>query len=499
MNPASRILTLVLGLAVPATRSATQPKEDPLLEGNVAVPFEAGALLLRELTQPPGLFVWTTLKDLESLSAAQLRTLAHGLWTGQRRGTKLTAAPLVIEAWADRDLPGLVRDMLTLMQWEQSLPEASEHNAGIESSAAALWCRLAKQNWKLALPLLDKVSRNEPGLDFWLPATAELTLPVERLPAFLTTAGKGMEPPHMVPVVDRIMWTAVKIHGPEAAARAVAKIRSTEVRKIAESALRQLRNDPPFRAGEKSGAGIPPVRSPALRKLLSMDTPPDEQRRIPFQLLREILKLPAGVAMDLAKQLPHENPPGHWLAWMLFMRAAEDDPVLAEAVAAETGVQLVRAGQPVAALFALRPELDADTAMHEVRDMASPDRQRQAFGGFLTGHAAQEFITKELGNPVLGYASQLKLPAEYWRAGLCRAAASGAGAAALRLAHHLPWEPAIGRAMLKEDIVKAWALSDLPSLQRYAAALENPDEREPVDKALAFVIPFLPEAAPPGP
>jgi hypothetical protein len=492
MNPPLRILTAVLGLAAHAPQCAGQPNGNPLLAGNVAVPFEAGSLLLRELTQPPGLFVWTTLRDLESLNAAQLRTLAHGLWKAQQHGTKLAAAPMVIEAWAERDLAGLVKDMLTLMQWEQSSPENGGKNAGLESSAAALWCRLAHQNWKQALPLLDMVGRDGAGLDFWLPAAAELSLPVERLPVFLTTAGKGMNSQHLIPVVDRIMWSAVKVHGPGAAARAVAKIRDKDVRKLAESALHELRSDPPFRAGEMPRSRSPqsPPRSPVLRRLLSMDTAPDEQRRIPFMLLRAVLQLPAADAMALAKTLPRENPPGHWLAWMLFMRTAEEDPVAADAVAAETAIQLVRASQPVAALYAWRPALDTDTALREIRNMDSPDVQRQALSGFLTGIAAQEIIAKELGNPVMGYASQLKLPAEYWRAGLCRAAASGAGAPALRLAGNLPWEPPIGRAMLREDIAKAWALADLPSLQRYAAALENPDDLEPVTKALAFVLPL---------
>jgi hypothetical protein len=495
-RPVRAVFRIVLfGLAALSPATATPP-EDPLLSGNAAVSLTPAGLLERELTQPGGLFVWTTLRELEGLSAAQLRTLAHGLWRAQRRGTKLTAAAVVLEAWADRDLAGLTADILTLLRWEHSCRAAADHVAGIESAAAALWCRLAHLDWNRALPLLEEVGRAAPPHTFWLLVSGQLELPPGRLPVFLTTAEGGMksDPNLFAQVLGRVMWSAVKAHGHAGAAEEVANIKAAEVRKLADSELRRLRSDPPFRAGEKGNAGTPPAGPAALRGLLAMDTAPGDQRRIPFRLLREVRKLTPDEAMELAGRLPRKSPPGHWLAWMLFMRAAEGDPVAAAEVAAETAVQLVRAGQPVAALYALRPDLDAETALREIRGMTSPERQRQALSGFLTGRAAQEIIARELGNPVMGFASQIMLPAEFRRAGLCRAAAAGAGEAALRLAGNPPWEPAAGRAMLREDIVKAWALSDLASLRRYVATLENPDDLAPVAQAFAFVIPLLPPA-----
>jgi hypothetical protein len=169
-------------------------------------------------------------------------------------------------------------------------------------------------------------------------------------------------------------------------------------------------------------------------------------------------------------------------------------------VTAETAVQLVRAGQPVASLFALRRGLAADAAAAEFRAMTSPDMRRQALCGFLTTAAAGEFIAREWGNPVLGLASQWQLPADSWRPGLCRATAvSNGGAAALRLAANLPWEPAVGRAMLRDDILKAWALTDLPGLRRHAEHPENADVADPARKAIAAVMPLIPEPEIGGP
>ena len=91
----------------------------------------------------------------------------------------------------------------------------------------------------------------------------------------------------------------------------------------------------------------------------------------------------------------------------------------------------------------------------------------------------------------MALATQTKLPAACWRPGLCQAAASGGGEAALQLAQHLPWEPPVGRAMLQEDIIKAWALTNLPSLRTWAAMLTNPDELKPVTTALTFLEPLL--------
>ncbi len=178
---------------------------------------------------------------------------------------------------------------------------------------------------------------------------------------------------------------------------------------------------------------------------------------------------------------------------MLFMRAAEGDPAAAAEVATETGGHLIRAGQPVATLFALRPEVGPDTLLQEIRGILSPDTQRQALSGCLTGRAAQALILGQQGNPLLAFAMQTKLPASCWRAGLCQAAASGGGEAALLQAQNLPWDTPAGRAMLQEDIIKAWALHDLPSLRNRAAKLTNPDDIKPVTAALTFLKPLLAE------
>ena len=163
-------------------------------------------------------------------------------------------------------------------------------------------------------------------------------------------------------------------------------------------------------------------------------------------------------------------------------------------MAVETGGQLIRAAQPAATLFALRPELDADVALREIREITSPDTQRQALSGFLTSRAAQTFILAQQGNPLMALATQSKLPAAFWRAGLCQAAASGGGDVAMQLAQHLQWESPVGRAMLQEDIIKVWALTNLPSLRIWSAKLTNPDELKPVTVALAFIKPLLEKA-----
>jgi hypothetical protein len=311
-------------------------------------------------------------------------------------------------------------------------------------------------------------------------------------------AGSKLEPPRLSAVVDRVIWSAVRSHGESAIGRAVARMNAGSAKTAAASSLRHLRRDLPFRADASSQtdkASHPELETTELHRLEALDTLPDEPRRIPFRLLHEVLQFTPAEALELAGQLPKERTSGHWLAWMLFMRAAEGEATAAAGVAAETGIPLTRAGQATATVFALRPELDAGTAMAEIREMPSPDRQRQALSGFLTGRTAQEFITRELGNPAIGYASQIRLPADYWRAGLCRATAAGAGEAALRLAGNLQWESEPGRALLKEDIVTAWALADHPSLRRCAEKLSNPDEIQAFAAAFADALPFLPAAA----
>ena len=441
--------------------------------------------LLQELTRPPGLFVWETLMELERCDAERLRDLAREVRQAQFHGIPLMAAPLVTEAAAERDLAGAVTDILADMQKVNS---TATPRAKIESDAVLLACRMAGRDWKKLLELLQKV---KPDPAFWLPLAADIELAPEKLPAFLTAASVGMNERRLPDIAGRVLWTTVKQHGTAATAKQLKAIKNRPVRQVAEVVLRELKKAPPLPDSpipDKS----PPLKSVELRRLLALDTSPGEPRRIPFALLRAVRRFSPAEALSLAEELPRDPaPPGHWLAWMLFMRAAEGDPVAATTVAVETGGQLIRAGQATASLYALRQELDADTALREVRDITSPDAQRQAMGGILTGRTAQEFILKEHGNPLLALATQTKLPAAYWRAGLCRAATSGGGIAALQQAEHLPWEPPIGRAMLQEDIIKAWALTDLPSLQTWAAKLTNPDEISPVTAALVFLKPLL--------
>ncbi len=443
--------------------------------------------LLQELTHPPGLFVWETLKELENCDARELRDLARQFREAQFHGIPLMATPLVTEAAAERDLAGALTDVLADMQKENS---SATPRAKLESDAVLLACRMTGRDWKQLLALLKKV---KPDPAFWLPLAAGIELSPEKLPAFLTTASAGMDERRLPDITGRVLWTTVKQHGTTATAKQLKVIKNRAVRQVAEKVLRELKKSPPLPEPSEPDTS-PPLKSAELRRLLALDTSPGESRRIPFALFRAVCRLSPAEALSLAEKLPRDpEPPGHWLAWMLFMRAAEGDPAAAEAVAVETGGQLIRAGQAKASLFALRQELDADTALREIRDIMSPDAQRQAICGILTGRTAQECILNEQGNPLLALATQTKLPAAYWRAGLCKAATSGGGIAALQQAQHLPWEPPIGRAMLQEDIIKAWALTDLPSLQTWAAKLTNPDEIKPVTAALSFLETLLVE------
>ncbi len=444
--------------------------------------------LLHELTRPPGLCVWEIMKELKRCNARGLRDLATEVREAQSRGIPLTAAPLLIEAAAERDLAGTLADIFADMKQEPS-PAAPRVN--MASDAVFLSSRMAGRDWKKLLKMLDAVKRDP---SFWLPLAAAIELPPEKLPAFLTVAARGTEAQLVPPIADRVLWTTVKQHGVRTTTQAVKTIKSRAVRQAVEESLRDLTKDPP-RPSPPSPGKSPPLKSPALRRLLALDTLADEPRGIPFALHRAVLQLSPAEALGLARELPRDPAPGHWLSWMLFMRAAESDAAAAAAVATETGGQLIRAGQPLATLFALRPEVEAGAVLQEIRSFTSPDAQRQALSGFLTGRAAQALILGQQGNPLLAFAMQTKLPASCWRAGLCQAAASGGGEVALHQAQNLTWEPSGGRAMLQEDIIKAWALTDLPSLKIRAAKLTNPDEIKTVNAALTFLGPLLPNPA----
>ena len=71
--------------------------------------------LLHELTRPPGLCVWEIMRELKRCDAGGLRDLAGEVRKAQSRGIPLAAAPLVMEAAAERDPAGTLAGVFAAM------------------------------------------------------------------------------------------------------------------------------------------------------------------------------------------------------------------------------------------------------------------------------------------------------------------------------------------------------------------------------------------------
>ncbi len=478
-------------VACRAVHASPQP-EDPLLTGNVATPLTPGVLYLRELTQPPGLYLWRTLKDLETLNTAQLRTLVHRVWMVSRRYARLAGTEVLIDAWAERDPGGIVADMLTIMRWEDEDPLVGDYDIDIESEAARQWCRLAERDWPRALSLLGKLNDGESGTQFREAVSSLLVLPPDRLPAF--TAAFAPASSHPDKVMERIVWASVKAHGLPTVKRAVAKITNKRLRPVIQAALQKAPNseDGP----QKAPPAPPRLESVSLQRLLALDSGMDKRFRFPFPLLREVLKLTPEEALQLALQLPRDpQPPGDWLAWTLFMRAADGDPVAAQPVAAGLSTAGLDVSHPLTTLYALRADMDLDKALQEMRAMTSVEDQRDALSGYLTGHPAQEIIVRQLGSPLMAFVKQVELPAHRWRSALNCAAAAGSGEAALEVAATIQENSKASRPGLEAAVVQAWALSDLASLDRYSESLKDPARSDQVTRDFGTAIPWLPVSA----
>lgn len=491
MNTAALILCALSLIASPACHAAQS--EDPLLQGNVEVSITSADLMLRELTQPPGLFVWNMIKDLDKLSTAQLRTLAHLSWITRRRDNESSAISLVVEAWADRDLAGAISDILTITGWEDADPWIGDNDVDLENYACVLWDRLARRDWKRALALAEQVTGAETAGHFFKGVAYHRSLSPEQLPAFLAVAARKAHGEILNKVIQSSVWDVVHYHGSAAARRGLAKMKDRVVRERAESEVPRGEREARASAGDKNGdSGQPVVRDPLLKGLLRLDARKDDEWYFPYPLLRAVEKLTPRAALILTQRIPPEDQVGHWLSWMLFMRAAEEDPVAALPAAATAGMGGVGATQPIATLYALRAEMDVETAVREIRAMTSPAMQREALSGYLTGGPARKIIASQQGSPLTALASQIQLPAQYWRPSLCGLAAAGEAEAALQMAEGLPADKIHARSTLIRNIMMAWGLSDLASLCRYGEKLEDGDRLEMVRLAMADVLPFLP-------
>ncbi len=460
-------------------------------------PVSAAGFALLELTQPRGLFVWSAAKRVAAADDPALRKVAQQLWRARRKSTLTGAEPLVVEGLAERDLPGTVEAMITLMRDDSGEQQVDSPGIGLDNDAANLWCRLAGRDWKRARALLAKLPGNDAALRFWCVAASECVLPLDRLPSFMEAMSRGVSEKSRERALYPALWNAVKLHGAQKTAASVARCAVRPMRSLAGKLVAGLKKHPPFN-------GVPPgeprrqINFPGLERLLHLDVAAGEPRRLPFPLLAAVLQLSPEDALVMARGLAaEENAGGHWLGWMLFMRAAEGDPMAAWEVATETGNQVLRANHSDSIPYALQPGLELVPMIAKIRAMESPERQRQAMEGLLMSRLAQEFLIGEQGNPFMGLANEARLPAAYWRPGLCLAATAGGGRAALGISRQLRWEPEIGRLMLREEILRAWALADFPSFLQFASTVTNPDELAPLERARSFAGSLLerPQAA----
>jgi hypothetical protein len=236
----------------------------------------------------------------------------------------------------------------------------------------------------------------------------------------------------------------------------------------------------------------PALENPVLQKLLALDSRVESRPRFPFPLFRAVLKLSPAEAHELARQLPRDpQPPGSWLAWILFMRAADGDAAAALPVATGLSTGELDASLPLTTLYTLRSEIDLNTALGEMRAMSSIEDQRDALSGYLTGPAAREIIVQQLGSPLMAFAKQIELPSSRWRAALCAAAAAGSGEAVLNAAASMQENAKVERSGLQTAVIQAWGLTDMPSLCRYAASLADAEQIEMMNRSFGSLVPWL--------
>lgn len=465
-RPMLRLLLAVLLFSLPTARTHAEP---------------AAELALLELTEPGAAFVWQAANRVAALPLPDLAATAGRYWKARRDAIYPAAESLVTVRYADLAPQAAAEKAIALLREDA----ATGAGSALERDAAQLWNRLARRDWKAARALLAQVPGESLVPRFWQTAAVGHRLSLEQLRIFIPALDRSLTGPAQERALFPAVWNAVTAHGWRATQRTLATTGSDRLRKQTAAMLRELKERPPFEGGPPGTLTPPADRT--LRRLLALDSVPGDGGRFPFPLHAAVSALPPEEAAAAAEKLAAApGQPGHWLGWMLFMRAATAGLPDAARLATETGNQSLRASHAPAVCPPPLPMDNPGALATALRAMESPEARRYALESYFLSPPGQEILRQELGSPIIALAHTEKLPAIFWRPALCRAAASGAAEAALRAASGLSWEPAVGRDLLRLDILRAWALADLPAFTLYTTTLTNPDEITPAQAALAF-------------
>lgn len=169
MNPQSIITALVLLVSagiIPAEKNhpeLTGPMPpDPTKVNRVAGPLTPASLKVWQMTLETPDFIWRTLRATETLSTAQLRTLALDLLRIRRfQDEDSLQEGLVLSAWAEREPEAVAGELLNLADWEDREDNIGDYDSDVENPAVRFWVNAAQRDFHAALALAAKLEGKE--------------------------------------------------------------------------------------------------------------------------------------------------------------------------------------------------------------------------------------------------------------------------------------------------------------------------------------------------
>jgi hypothetical protein len=462
---------------------------DPLFTNRVPSPHTAASLALRQMVDPTGLFMWELMKETEALNAAQLRTLTHELLRPRRYYRDVSPADVIVmEAWADRDLAAATADVLNIPDWEDRDDNIGDYDSDVEFFGGQLWSQLAERDFPKAVKVADRLEGYETRGQFFSMVDKTLLKP-SQVAAFVRLGTRHTPWASPEDLAEGAVECIAIQRGLKEARLALKNLPEGKVRDAAQRTLGKISES------GKAGSGIPArfeSGNRELQRLAALDRLSPAGMRIPYPLLRAVLKLTPADALAAAGNLTEANRNASgWLPWILFMRAAEGDTAAAMAIAPDKSPSSNwgHSGPAKAIIAALTA--GGANAESSLRAQAPGDERSVALAGFLSRAPLENLERWQK------LARELRAPADAWQPLLVRMVMAGKAKEALAIAVAIPNPPLPNggnRFPLSSEIMKAWALHDFAAARDYVSRLADSNVRHQYYGTLAEAAAVLPPA-----
>lgn len=300
---------------------------DPITVGRVAGPHTAASLAMRQLTTAPATFLWELLRDTETLTTPQVRSLALDLLRVRRFYDADSPQDwLVCSVWAGRDPAGAARELLNIPDWEDREDNIGDYDSDVEFLTWIVWRNLAARDFPAAAAMVEGLQGFEATQQFFGLLTNTPLTPAQaaRMARIAETKQPHVDAKEFA---ERQVHTLHKNRGTAAAGEFVRMLpRGSVSRKAAADALARLSpNDgaPDFAFPETANATLAALYALDVKEADASNSVLS-QTVFPMPLYHAVRALPSEQARALAAEIPAPRRQAGWLHWLLMCQAAGD-------------------------------------------------------------------------------------------------------------------------------------------------------------------------------